>query len=76
MILAVQDPEGILPPPVPHHITRRGYEKKIAEDAEYKEKVERQLQADKEARRQAREVSYACQKLNFSYLHENVMWCA
>lgn len=49
------DPEGILPPPVPHHITRRGYEKKIAEDAEYKEKVERQLQADKEARRQARE---------------------
>ncbi|KAG0580245.1 hypothetical protein M758_4G160100 [Ceratodon purpureus] len=49
------DPEGILPAPVPHHITRRSYEKKISEDAEYKEKVERQLQADKEARRQARE---------------------
>ena len=55
----MQDPEGILPAPVPHHITRRSYEKKISEDAEYKEKVERQLQADKEARRQAREVIFA-----------------
>lgn len=59
MVLVVQDPEGILPAPVPHHITRRSYEKKIAEDSEYKEKVERQLQADKEARRQARQVNYA-----------------
>jgi len=39
---------------VPHHITRRSYQKKIAEDAEYKEKIERELQAEKEARRVAR----------------------
>lgn len=49
------DPEGILGAPVPHHITRRSYQKKIAEDAEYKEKMERQLEAEKEARRLARE---------------------
>lgn len=54
--MAVQDPEGILPAPVPHHITRRSYAKKVAEDAEYKEKIERQLQEEKEARRLAREV--------------------
>lgn len=52
----MQDPEGILPAPVPHHITRRSYAKKIAEDAEYKEKIERQLREEKEARRLAREV--------------------
>ncbi|XP_024386124.1 uncharacterized protein [Physcomitrium patens] len=49
------DPEGILGAPVPHHIARREFAKKVAEDAEYKEKVERQLQAEKEARRLARE---------------------
>lgn len=49
------DPEGILPAPVPHHITRRSYAKKIAEDAEYKEKIERQLREEKEARRLVRE---------------------
>ena len=56
MLVFLQDPEGILPAPVPHHITRRNYEKKIAEDVEYKEKVERELQAEKEAQRKAREV--------------------
>jgi len=58
VILGMQDPEGILPAPVPHHITRRSYQKKIAEDAEYKEKIERELQAEKEARRLAREVIF------------------
>lgn len=56
--MVVQDPEGILGAPVPHHIARREFAKKVAEDAEYKEKVERQLQAEKEARRLAREVTY------------------
>ena len=61
----MQDPEGILPPPVPHHITRRSFQKKVAEDAEYKVKVERQLQAEKEARRQAREVKFRHLEIQF-----------
>lgn len=50
----MQDPKGELEPPVPHHITRKSYENEIAED---EGNVERQLQAEKKARWQAREVA-------------------
>jgi len=49
----VQGSEGEREPP---HITGKSEDDEISQDAEYDGKVERQLQAEKEARWQAREV--------------------
>ena len=57
-IFGWQDPEGILAAPVPGHIARRNYQKKIAGDDVEREKLERQLQLEKERRREAREVCF------------------
>lgn len=64
IVLGVQDPEGILAAPVPGHIARRNYQKQIAGDDVEREKLERQLQLEKERRREAREV---CFTLNLKF---------
>jgi hypothetical protein len=51
-----QDPEGILAAPQPGHIARRSYQRKLEEDVEEKERVEKQMQDERERRRFAREV--------------------
>ncbi|CAM6034828.1 unnamed protein product [Sphagnum compactum] len=49
------DPEGILAPPQPGHIARRSYQRKLEEDVDEKERVEKQMQDERERRRFARE---------------------
>jgi hypothetical protein len=64
IFLGWQDPEGILAAPVPGHIARRNYQKQIAGDDVEREKLERQLELEKERRREAREV---CFTLNLKF---------
>lgn len=55
-----QDPEGILASPVPGHISRRSYQRKLDTDVEERERLENQMQIEKEKRRAAREVAFDC----------------